>query len=98
MLRESKYKSCFTSDKKFTPLFDLTDKLENQIYSQFHIPLPKIYNTVDRTGCMGCPYGSHRLDTGIELCLISKAQRQFVLNYFEESYKVLGINIADYMF
>ena len=31
-LRKSKYKSCFTKDKKFTPLHDLSDELLDKIY------------------------------------------------------------------
>lgn len=31
-MRATQYKSCFTKDKKFTPLYDLTDELEDEIY------------------------------------------------------------------
>lgn len=88
--RKSKYKSCLTGDK-FTPLWDLTDELENEIYKEYGIEIPSIYEKVNRTGCMGCPYGSWRHDTEKELALLSKAQRKFVCEYFKESYKVLGI-------
>lgn len=55
-MRKGNYKSCFTKDKKFTPLWDLTNELEEQIYSKYSIEVPKIYDYVTRTGCMGCPY------------------------------------------
>lgn len=51
-LRKRQYTSCFSKNGKFTPLWDLTDKLENEIYEQFNIEIPKIYNYVDRTGCI----------------------------------------------
>lgn len=55
-LRKSRYTSCFTKDKKFTPLWDLTDELENKIYKKCNIEIPKVYEYLSRTGCMGCPY------------------------------------------
>ena len=95
--RKSKYKSCFTKDKKFTPLWDLTDELENQIYKKYKIEVPEIYKYVDRTGCMGCPYGSWKKDTEKELELLNEAQHDFVCKYFKESYKILGVNTGKQM-
>ena len=54
-LRKSQYTSCFTKDKKFTPLYDLTDELEDNIYKKYNIELPKIYKYIKRAGCIGCP-------------------------------------------
>lgn len=93
--RKSKYKSCFTQDKKFTPLWDLTDELEEQIYKDYNIEIPEIYKYVKRTGCMGCPYGSWKHDTEKELALIDEAQKKFVCEYFKESYKVLKIDLNE---
>ena len=90
-LRKKQYQSCFTKDKKFTPLWDLTDELLEQIYNQYNIEIPKVYNYVNRTGCMGCPYGSWKHETEKELKLLSKSQKEFVCNYFKESYEVLGL-------
>lgn len=90
-LRKTQYKSCFTKDKKFTPLWDLTEELENKIYEKFKIEVPEIYKYIERTGCMGCPYGSYKGDTEKELQLLEKSQREFVEEYFKESYRVLGI-------
>jgi 3'-phosphoadenosine 5'-phosphosulfate sulfotransferase (PAPS reductase)/FAD synthetase len=90
-LRQAQYKSCFTKDKKFTPLHDLTDELLNQIYQRYNIEIPKVYDYVKRTGCMGCPYGSHYGDTKQELELLNENQFKFVTEYFKESYEVLGI-------
>ena len=90
-LRKTKYKSCFTKDKKFTPLWDLTDEMEEKIYKRYNIEIPKVYNYIERTGCMGCPYGSYKGDTQKELSLIGENQKKFVCEYFKESYEVLGI-------
>ena len=92
-MRKSQYKSCFTKDKKFTPLWDLTDELMEKIIKKYNIEVPSVYQHINRTGCMGCPYGSYKHDTEKELLLISDSQFKFVCEYFKESYKVLGIDI-----
>lgn len=92
-LRKTQYKSCFTNDKKFTPLWDLTDEMEDAIYQQYNIEVPKVYKYIKRTGCMGCPYGSWKGNTEKELELIDAHQRDFVCKYFKESYEVLGIKV-----
>lgn len=91
-MRKTQYKSCFTKDQKFTPLHDLSNELLDKIYKKYNIEIPEVYNYVERTGCMGCPYGSYRGDTEKELALLNEAQRKFVMNYFKESYEVLGIH------
>ena len=48
-LRKKQYQSCFTKDEKFTPLWDLTEELENAIYKKYNIEIPKVYNYVERT-------------------------------------------------
>lgn len=90
-MRRKQYNSCFTKDGKFTPLWDLSDELLDKIYKKYNIEIPKIYNYVKRTGCMGCPYGTYKHDTEKELKLISGNQRKFVCEYFNESYKILGV-------
>lgn len=55
-MRKKQYNSCFTKDGKFTPIYDLTDELLNEIYKKYNIEIPKVYEYIDRTGCMGCPY------------------------------------------
>lgn len=90
-MRKKQYNSCFTKDKKFTPIWDLSDELLNEVYEKYNIEIPKVYEHVTRTGCMGCPYGSYKHDTEKELELISNKQRQFVCEYFKESYNVLNI-------
>lgn len=91
MNRASSYKSCFTKDKKFTPLWDLTKQLEEKIIDKYKIEVPAIYEFVGRTGCMGCPYDSWNGDTQKELLLVSTNQYKFLWKYFKESYEVLGI-------
>jgi len=44
---------------------------------------------------MGCPYGSYKHDTEKELNLLNKTQKDFVCEYFKESYKVLGIEVQN---
>lgn len=93
-LRNSQYKSCFTKDRKFTPLHDLSDELLDKIYKKYNIEIPEVYNHIKRTGCMGCPYGSYKRDTQKELDLLNERQRKFVIKYFKESYEVLGIDTS----
>ena len=90
-MRRSNYKTCFTKDKKFTPLHDLSDELLDKIYKKYNIEIPEVYNHICRTGCMGCPYGSYKHDTEKELALLNENQLKFVSEYFKESYEVLGI-------
>lgn len=90
-LRKRQYQSCFTKDKKFTPIHDLTDNLLEQIILKYQIEVPEIYKYVKRTGCMGCPYGSYKGECKKELELVNDNQRKFITEYFKESYEVLGI-------
>lgn len=94
-LRKAQYKSCFTKDKKFTPFYDLSDEMANKIDEYFNIEIPKVYEHIQRTGCMGCPYGSHYGDIVKELELLNDNQFKFVCEYFKESYEVLGINTKE---
>lgn len=91
-LRNSQYKTCFTKDKKFTPIHDLSDELLEKIIKKYNIEVPNVYKFINRTGCMGCPYGSRGGNTQKELALINENQKRFVCEYFKESYEVLGIN------
>ncbi len=90
-LRKKQYQSCFTKDKKFTPIWDLTDELLEQIIKKYNIEVPKVYKHISRTGCMGCPYGTYKHETEKELELIDEKQKKFVCELFKESYKILGI-------
>lgn len=91
-MRKSQYTSCFTKEKKFTPIHDLSDELLEKIIEKYNIEVPEVYKYIKRTGCMGCPYGSYKGDTEKELGLISENQKKFVCEYFKESYQVLGIS------
>ena len=95
VMRKQQYKSCFSKNGKFTPIHDLSDELLDKIYEYYNIEIPEVYKYVERTGCMGCPYGSYKHDTEKELKLINKNQRKFVCELFKESYDVLGIEIND---
>ena len=92
-LRKQQYKSCFTKNKKFIPIYDLSDELLDKIYEKYNIEIPEVYNHICRTGCMGCPYGSYKHDTEKELKLLNENQLKFVCKYFKESYEVLKIDI-----
>ena len=91
-LRKSQYKSCFSKDGKFTPIHDLSNELLDSIIKKYNIEVPEVYKHIQRTGCMGCPYGRYKGDTIKELALLNDKQRKFVIEYFKESYKVLGID------
>ena len=91
-MRAAQYKTCFTKDKKFTPIHDLNDELLEKIIKKYNIEVPEVYKYVSRTGCMGCPYGSYKKECEKELSLINKNQKKFVCEYFKESYEVLGID------
>jgi 3'-phosphoadenosine 5'-phosphosulfate sulfotransferase (PAPS reductase)/FAD synthetase len=91
-LRKSKYTTCLTSAGKFTPLWDCTDEIIDNIYKRYDIEIPEIYNHIKQSGCASCVYGSYKHDTEKELRLLSPAQRKFVCQYFKESYQVLGID------
>lgn len=71
----------------------LNKTIIDEIYKRYNIEIPKVYNHICRTGCMGCPYGTWKHDTEKELKLITPAQRKFVKEYFKESYNVLGIDV-----
>jgi 3'-phosphoadenosine 5'-phosphosulfate sulfotransferase (PAPS reductase)/FAD synthetase len=88
IMRKNNYKSCFTKKKYFTPLFDLTDQMLDKINAKYKILVPEVYDTLERTGCMGCPYGRH---VEKELSLLNEAQRKFITDYFKESYEIKGI-------
>ena len=92
-LRSAQYKSCFHKNGKFTPIYDLTDEVLNEIYERYEIEIPKIYDFIERTGCIGCPYGSWKGDTKKELDLLTNDNRRnFIIEYHKESYDILGIN------
>ena len=95
VMRKQQYKTCFTKNGKFTPIHDLSDELLDKIYEKYQIEIPKVYDYVCRTGCMGCPYGSWKGDTEKELQLINDNQKKFVYEYFKESYEVLGIKVGE---
>lgn len=96
ILRKRNYQTCFTKDKKFTPLWDLTNELEEQIYKKYNIEIPEVYKYVRRTGCMGCPYSKVNVNNVSniekELSLLRGGQLKFVKEYFKESYAILGVN------
>ena len=94
-LRKRQYRTCFTKDRKFTPIHDLSDELLEKIIKKYDIEVPKVYEHIERTGCMGCPYGSYKHDTEKELELMNDNQKKFVCEYFKESYEVLGIEVKE---
>lgn len=97
--RKARYKSSFNKDGTFTPIWDLSDELERQIYKKYDIELPEIYKYVDRTGCMGCPYAKRCVgdvrNIEKELLLADEKLFRFACQFFEESYKVLGVDTQE---
>lgn len=100
--RKNTFKGCFRSDGKFTPLWDLTEELRDEIEKEFDIPVPNVYKYVNQTGCAGCPYGQHGKDrffgTNLELNLCKEGQRKFILEYFKESYEFKGYEFKPMIF
>ena len=47
-MRRTQYKTCFTKDKKFTPLHDLSDELLDMIYTKYNIEIPEVYKHICR--------------------------------------------------
>lgn len=93
-MRKAQYQTCLQKKGTFTPIFDMSDEIEKQIYERYKIEIPEVYNHIQRTGCMGCPYGHYKHDTEKELELLNENQRKFVCQYFKESYEVLGIDTS----
>lgn len=100
--RKTTFTSCFTSKGHFTPLWDLTEDLRDEIERYCGIPVPSVYKHVKQTGCAGCPYGQHGKDkfanTNLELSLCSQSHREFLLEYFGESYAFKGYNYQPRLF
>ena len=89
LMRKRAYKGCFHKNGNFTPIWDLTDEMEEAIYFYYKIEIPPIYNVLTRTGCMGCPYGR---SVEKELQTLSDNQYNYVLSLFKDIYVVKGIN------
>lgn len=89
--RKRVYNSCFRKNGTFTPLYDLTEDLKMRIYDQYKIELPKIYDYINQTGCIGCPYGIYKGGTQLELELVSKARYEYCWKCFGKSYLVRGL-------
>lgn len=100
--RSKNYKSCFSKNGKFHPLWDLTEELRNEIEAQYGIPVPQIYKYVTQTGCAGCPYGQHGKNgirqTDVDLSFCGSGQQRFILDYFKESYEFKGYHFQPMMF
>lgn len=94
MLRKSQFRTCLDKKGNFSPLYDFDDNTLREIERLYNIEVPQIYNTLNRTGCFGCPYGWRcgKGNTVKELSLLSEAQKKFVCELFKESYEVLGVN------
>lgn len=93
--RQSSYTRCLNEKGQFTPLYDWTDEELRAAETIYNIPVPWVYNKLDRTGCFGCPYGWHGKNTVKELQMLNPAQRKFTIELFKESYDVLKIPYGD---
>ncbi|MGL5972446.1 MAG: hypothetical protein ACRCZK_01825 [Oscillospiraceae bacterium] len=92
LTRKKAYKSCFSKNGTFTPIYDLSDNLLKNIYDKYSIPIPSVYSYVTRTGCCGCPYApKNQIELNLML-LKNDTQRKFIIKYFKESYDVLGVD------
>lgn len=93
--RKSIFTSCFNSKGHFTPIWDLTEDLRDEIEQYCGIPVPSVYEHVAQTGCAGCPYGQHGKNHGfpntdLELSLCSPKHSEFIIDFFKESYEFKG--------
>lgn len=88
-MRKAQYASCFNKEMNFTPIHDLNDKLLDAIYNRYQIEIPRIYNKLKRTGCMGCPYGRNIKN---ELSTLNANQYHYVVSLFKESYEAKGVD------
>ena len=87
--RKAKYSQCLKSNGDFTPIYDFSDKLMDDIYEAYGIEIPECYKYLTRTGCAGCPYGKN---VNTELSLLPRLQRMNAIKYFKESYDAKGID------
>lgn len=95
-IRNQQYQSCFTKDRIFTPIHDLSDDILEKIIKLYDIEVPEIYKHISRTGCMGCPYGRYSGNLEKELKLMEPARLNYINDLFGESYKVIGIEQDHY--
>lgn len=93
--RKNAYKTCLTTKGMFTPLYDFTNDMVNAIYEIYKIDIPQIYEYLNQTGCIGCPYGFKSGGTQKELERVTPAQRKYAIDSFKESYDVLGLKINE---
>jgi 3'-phosphoadenosine 5'-phosphosulfate sulfotransferase (PAPS reductase)/FAD synthetase len=91
--RENAYQTCLDTKGRFTPMYDFSDEIVNAIYEVYQIEKPKVYEVLDRTGCIACPYGLHGKNTLKELAMVTPAPRKYAIDSFGESYKVLGLKV-----
>jgi len=91
IMRKSRYKTCLNLKGQFTPMFDITDEMVKALIDIYNIPVPKIYDHLERTGCIGCPYG---INVERELSLVTDAQKRYAIKSFGESYKVKSIKVT----
>lgn len=76
-------------------MYDFSDDLVDLICKVYKIETPKCYDYLTRTSCGGCPYGRN---TETELSLLPELQRKQAIEYFRESYDVLGIDYENLQF
>ena len=77
----------------FRPIHDLCDEYLEYYLEHYNIELAPIYQSgIQRTGCMGCPYGHYKHNIEPELGLLDDNQRAYVISLFKESYDIHGVN------
>ena len=93
--RGAQYTSCLKKNGDFSPIYDWTDEMVDLVYRVYDIEIPTCYFVVDRTGCAGCPYGNHGHAVESELSLLPRLQRKAAIDFFRESYDVLGVKYEE---
>lgn len=102
-VRTEHYKGCIFRDKihnniKFFPLFYFTNEDVVEIIKHKNIEISRAYTIygLDRTGCVGCPFGANYKE---ELAILEKYEPNkavAVKNLFKDSYEVLSWNNTKY--
>ena len=90
IMRKAKYTTCLSVDGTFTPIHDFPKEIVDALNKFFEIKNPKVYDVINRTGCIGCPYGKR--NTERELFICTPSQRAFAIKSFKKSYDVLGVD------
>lgn len=90
--RDAQFSSCMKANGDFQPIHDFYKKMMKALADFFEIDELMVYDFLDRTGCIGCPYGRN---IEAELKVVTPAQKAYAVKSFKQSYDVKGVNYKD---